>query len=60
MRIKFWPENSKRTDRLEDLGLYERIVFTQIEYDYMYWILLAQIRVERRAVMSTNMKFRIL
>lgn len=45
---------------MEDLGLYERLVFTQIEYDYMFWILLAQIRVERRAVMNTNMKFEIL
>jgi hypothetical protein len=51
MHTKFWPENLKRRDYLEDQGTRERIILKRIleksEWRDGYWINLAWDRIQK-------------
>jgi hypothetical protein len=63
MRTKFWPENGKGKDQLEDVGIDMRITLElaliEIVLEDVDWIHLAQDRDQGRAVVNTVMKLRV-
>jgi len=63
MHMKFWSENLKGRDHLEDLGIGERIILEWIlkhmEWKGVDWMELSQDKVQWRALVNAVMKLRV-
>jgi hypothetical protein len=55
MRTKFWSENLKGTDHMEDLGVEERIILEWRLGKVVDWLHLAQDRDQWRTLVNTVM-----